>query len=184
MKYLFDQSKGLLHDCTCKNIVSIRQNLTPLADIPAQGTFKLAPCCFRRLMIRKGVPSYMPCMDMDAMIAFFDCLGATDEQMKVLFRDLNSTFLYQSPTQCILYVKDDTWKIEILPHKELKLYHNNYRVNKYAYNRQFNRGFDAFHEQNLGRRRATFDDVFWKITQYSWEDHVDYLKEKGNKKQI
>lgn len=180
-RFVLDKCQGRIHDRSCPKI-----DLIPDTDFSVLASFSehnnelsVAPCCFRRVMIRMGIPDYAPTRNMEEMVALFDRLGATDEQLRVLFKELKSVFLYQTPKQCILRVKDDSWKIIIDDNGQLQLLHNSYRVNRLNYSRQFNRGYNGFHEQNLRYgRRADFNNVFRVITEYSWADHIDYLKEK------
>lgn len=180
-KFVCDRRTRTIHDCSCKTIDEIPDDaFAVMRALPAEEYgFKIAPCCYRRVMIRTGIADYSPLASMDDMLELFDHFGATDEQLKVLFCDLKSIFLYQSKTKCILHVKDDSWQIEKPPNGGLQLLHNNYRVNKIGYNRQFNRGYGAFHEQHFRRGKTPqFDDIFREITEYSWEKHIKYLKAK------
>lgn len=183
-KYVYDRRDLTVHERTCPKFDTIPdERFVVMTDLPEKNTgFTMAPCCFRRAMIRKGIPDYCPTMDMDVLLDFFDRLGATNKQLETLFWDMGATFRYLNAKTCIIFVKKDTWKIEIAPDGDLKLLHNNYRVNKINYSRTFNRGYDAFHEQNLGWRDANFKSIFRIITEYSWADHIEYLREKDANK--
>lgn len=180
-KYICDRRDLSVHDKSCKKIEDIPDYaFAGLTGLPlADKRFHLAPCCARRIYLRKGLAEYSPEGQMDAIVKFFDTLGATDEHLKSLFIDLGATLLYQTPTKCIIHVNDDSWQIEIMKDGRLQLLHNNYIVNKISYSRKFNRGYDSFHEQNVGhRKRPTFDQLYRKMTEYSWADHIEYLKSK------
>ncbi len=183
-KYVYDTKKHIVHDRTCKEIEKISDDqFAVLKDLPSiRAKVCVEPCCYRRVMIRKGIPDYAPPVPMEYLINLMHDMHVTNRQLSVLTWEMGSDILYISPTKCILYVNKDAWKLELQPDGLIKLGHNSYRVNKIDMSRQMNRGYGGFHEQqHRGKTTLTFSQVFRIITTYSWDEHKEYLRQKDMK---
>ena len=132
--------------------------------------------CYQRMWIRSAVSGSGK--QLNAYDGIFRRMGATNPDIKKLFRRNHAQLISVRKDEVALRVKDDEWII-LFQNGIFRLLHNNYRINK-DYSRDFTGGFHPHKLPLHSNLRSVID----QICAYSWQEHIDRMKRQQHQKAV
>lgn len=181
MRYAYSVKEKVLHDRDCELVSKIANEEFDMLEVLDE---KMTFCkkCYRRGIVRNGIRE--DGKRINAYLRFFNDAGASNKDLHKLIIEGKAELKWEDRNTITIHQGEDTWKI-VHKENEYMLLHNNY-ICLEDDTRIFR---DGFHEQNVYGRRD-FHNFVHVICRYSWQDHVESMKQrreeaqKGKKSEI